>query len=44
MDNGLEDGKTGELLERARREKGLSLRDVENATKIRARYLEGLEQ
>lgn len=44
MDNGLEDGRTGELLERARREKGLSLRDVENATKIRARYLEGLEQ
>lgn len=44
MDNGLDDGRTGELLERARREKGLSLRDVENATKIRTRYLEGLEQ
>ena len=44
MDNGLDDNRTGELLERARREKGLSLRDVENATKIRTRYLEGLEQ
>ena len=41
MDDG---GRTGELLERARREKGLSLRDVEDATKIRTRYLEGLEQ
>ena len=44
-DNGIDDGgRTGELLERARREKGLSLRDAENATKIRTRYLEGLER
>lgn len=44
-DNGISDGgRTGELLERARRERGLSLRDVENATKIRTRYLEGLER
>lgn len=34
----------GAALARTRREKGLSLRDVENATKIRTRYLEGLEQ
>ena len=38
------DGRTGELLERTRRERGLSLHDVENATKIRTRYLEGLER
>jgi cytoskeleton protein RodZ len=44
MDNEQGDGRTGELLERARRERGLSLRDVENATKIRTRYLEGLER
>lgn len=49
FDNGFDDGmgegrRTGELLERVRREKGLSLRDVENATKIRTRYLEGLER
>ncbi len=44
-DNGQVDGgRTGELLEQTRRERGLSLRDVENATKIRTRYLEGLEQ
>lgn len=44
-DNGLEDGgRTGELLERIRKERGLSLRDVEDATKIRTRYLEGLER
>ena len=44
-DNGLEDGgRTGELLERVRKERGLSLRDVEDATKIRTRYLEGLER
>ncbi len=44
--NGQEQQKTqiGALLERKRREKGLSLRDVEQATKIRTRYLEGLEQ
>jgi cytoskeleton protein RodZ len=34
----------GQKLERARTEKGLSLKDVERDTKIRARYLEGLEQ
>lgn len=34
----------GAALARARREKGLSLKDVENATKIRTRYLQGLEQ
>lgn len=34
----------GAALARRRREKGLSLRDVEHATKIRTRYLEGLEQ
>ena len=38
------EGRTGELLERTRRERGLSLHDVENATKIRTRYLEGLER
>jgi cytoskeleton protein RodZ len=44
--NGQEQQKAqiGALLERKRREKGLSLRDVEQATKIRTRYLEGLEQ
>ena len=44
MDNEQGDGRTGELLERTRRERGLSLHDVENATKIRTRYLEGLER
>ena len=44
MDNGQGEGRTGELLEQARRQQGLSLRDVENATKIRTRYLEGLEK
>jgi cytoskeleton protein RodZ len=34
----------GAVLEKARRERGLSLRDVEDATKIRTRYLEGLER
>lgn len=34
----------GAILTRRRREKGLSLRDVEQATKIRTRYLEGLER
>jgi cytoskeleton protein RodZ len=34
----------GALLEKKRREKGLSLKDVEQATKIRTRYLEGLER
>lgn len=34
----------GPLLEKKRRELGLSLKDVEHATKIRARYLDGLER
>lgn len=34
----------GALLEQRRLERGLSLRDVEQATKIRTRYLEGLER
>ncbi len=34
----------GPLLEQKRKEKGLSLKDVEQATKIRTRYLEGLER
>jgi len=34
----------GPLLEQKRTEKGLSLKDVEQATKIRTRYLEGLER
>lgn len=40
----MDDSRIGELLEQARRERGLSLHDVENATKIRTRYLEGLER
>lgn len=34
----------GPVLERARNERGLSLEDVEQATKIRKRYIVGLEQ
>lgn len=34
----------GPLLEKKRTEKGLSLKDVEQATKIRTRYLQGLER
>jgi cytoskeletal protein RodZ len=34
----------GVLLQQKRQEKGLSLQEVEHATKIRARYLEGLER
>ncbi len=34
----------GEILQEARRERGLSLHEVEQATKIRKRYLEGLER
>ena len=41
--NGREATQIGALLEKKRREKGLSLKDVEQATKIRTRYLEGLE-
>ena len=33
----------GELLQSEREKKGLSLNDVENATKIRARYIQALE-
>ncbi|BBL78880.1 helix-turn-helix domain-containing protein [Rubrobacter xylanophilus] len=40
-----EDGlRIGEILQEARRERGLSLHEVEQATKIRKRYLEGLER
>ncbi len=42
--NGPEATQIGALLEKKRREKGLSLKDVEQATKIRTRYLEGLER
>jgi len=38
------EGQIGPLLERKRLEKGLSLKEVEQATKIRTRYLEGLER
>src|SRR3712207_2949676 len=48
MDNGGHNGQggtpIGAVLEKARRERGLSLKDVEQATKIRTRYLEGLER
>jgi transcriptional regulator with XRE-family HTH domain len=36
--------KIGRVLEKARKERGLSLEEVENATKIRKRYLAGLER
>src|ERR671914_219453 len=38
------DAKIGQILEKARKEKGLSLDEVEHATKIRKRYLAGLER
>ena len=38
------EGKIGRILEQTRREKGLSLEEVEQATKIRKRYLTGLER
>jgi cytoskeleton protein RodZ len=48
LDNGREEqrgaARIGTLLRSKRREKGLSLQDVEQATKIRARYLDGLER
>lgn len=44
QDNGQSGGQIGQILEKKRREKGLSLKDVEQATKIRIRYLEGLER
>jgi len=36
--------KIGRILEQKRKEKGLSLEEVEKATKIRKRYLDGLER
>ena len=36
--------KIGRVLERARKDRGLTLEEAEKATKIRRRYLEGLEQ
>jgi cytoskeleton protein RodZ len=38
------EGKIGEVLEKARKERGLTLEEVEHATKIRKRYLVGLER
>ena len=43
LDNGPGGGQIGSLLEKKRLEKGLSLKEVEQATKIRTRYLKGLE-
>lgn len=37
------EGKVGRVLERARKDRGLSLEEAERATKIRKRYLVGLE-
>ena len=36
--------KIGQILEKTRKERGLTLDEVENATKIRKRYLSGLER
>jgi len=41
---GTAEEKIGRVLERARKDRGLSLEEAEKATKIRRRYLEGLEQ
>ena len=38
------DGKIGRVLEQARKDRGLSLEEAERATKIRKRYLVGLER
>jgi cytoskeleton protein RodZ len=38
------DAKIGQILEKARKARGLTLDEVENATKIRKRYLAGLER
>ena len=38
------EAKIGRILERTRQDRGLSLQDAERATKIRKRYLEGLER
>ena len=43
-DNGQGAGQIGPILEKRRLEKGLSLKEVEQATKIRTRYLQGLER
>src|SRR5918997_912787 len=40
----LSGSKIGQILEQARKEQGLSLHEVEQATKIRARYLKELEE
>ena len=44
LDNGPGGGQIGAILEKKRLEKDLSLKEVEQATKIRTRYLEGLER
>ena len=44
LDNEPGGGQIGPVLEKKRLEKGLSLKEVEQATKIRTRYLEGLER
>jgi cytoskeleton protein RodZ len=44
LDNGPGRGQIGPLLEKKRVEKGLSLKEAEQATKIRTRYLKGLER
>ncbi len=44
FDNGMGGGQIGPILEKKRLEKGLSLKEVEQATKIRTRYLRGLER
>ena len=41
---GAAEGKIGRILEGARKEKGLTLEEAERSTKIRRRYLEGLER
>ena len=38
------DAKIGQILEKTRKERGLTLEEVEHATKIRKRYLVGLER
>lgn len=43
-DNKLEDIELGSLLKQARQEKGLSLEDIQEETKIRKKYLEAIEE
>src|SRR3712207_1839318 len=38
------DAKIGPVLKKARKERGLTLEEAEHATKIRKRYLDGLER